>query len=369
MRFTAEVKSLFNILHINLKFTTLSAFIFGLVYITVPIQAGTFTPSTSNGVTSVSGSITSNGGVGTYTLTRTGSSDYKLVNFTGGANGIQAANQHNFDISIPDSFTYNFTVTPPTGYAAQIVVTQANYATGGNSEASNRIITWVGADAIVTDPSNLTRADGSSGADTDYPPYNGGNIGCTRGTVFETDGEQHQIQDINNNGTLTSGDSFVSYSVDNLKAQWAITLPSGTNEVTLQNTTLATPTIPAFLDSSGSCVEINKNPNESFQEWITFNVEFIVAPLSADLSVTKTLTSTGPYSSGDTVTYTINVSNAGSDDATNIVVEDLPTNLTNLNITSATTCTTGPVTAGVICTISSLTATASETITIQATVP
>ncbi|WP_299881435.1 hypothetical protein [uncultured Cocleimonas sp.] len=96
-------------------------------------------------------------------------------------------------------------------------------------------------------------------------------------------------------------------------------------------------------------------------------------PQSADLSVTKTLVTSGPYTSGQTVNYTITVSNAGPDTATNVVVTDLPTNLI---ITSATgpssSCAISPtsgLTTSVDCTIASLLNGDSETITLQATVP
>ena len=90
---------------------------------------------------------------------------------------------------------------------------------------------------------------------------------------------------------------------------------------------------------------------------------------STDLSVTKTLSTTGPFTSEQDVFYTIVVSKAGPDNASNVKVEDLSTNLTNLEITSATSCPTGIVTAGVICTIANFAVVASETITIMATAP
>ena len=90
------------------------------------------------------------------------------------------------------------------------------------------------------------------------------------------------------------------------------------------------------------------------------------------VSVTKTLSSSGPYSSSGTVTYTINVANAGPDDATD-VVEVLPK---NLEVTSSigpnSSCTIAPatgVTTSVDCTILSLAIGTSETITVQATTP
>ena len=100
------------------------------------------------------------------------------------------------------------------------------------------------------------------------------------------------------------------------------------------------------------------------------SIHTILEP-SVDLSVNKTLLTTGSLAPGQTIEYTIEVKNLTSSTsaATNVAIEDLPTNLTNLNITSADTCPTGPVSAGVICTITSLAVGATETITIEATVP
>ena len=85
---------------------------------------------------------------------------------------------------------------------------------------------------------------------------------------------------------------------------------------------------------------------------------------SADLSVTKTLDTVGPYTPGQTVIYTIVVNNsaASTSPATNVVVTDIPTNLTITNV-SSTNCSSLP------CTIPSLAIGASETITVEATAP
>ncbi|WP_299881447.1 SdrD B-like domain-containing protein [uncultured Cocleimonas sp.] len=96
---------------------------------------------------------------------------------------------------------------------------------------------------------------------------------------------------------------------------------------------------------------------------------------TADLSVSKTLVTQTPYISKQPVTYTLTVSNAGPDSATNVVVNDLPTNLT---VTSASgtdsSCVISPtsgVTTSVTCSIATLGVGAlnEKTITIMATVP
>ncbi|MCH9646900.1 MAG: DUF11 domain-containing protein [Deltaproteobacteria bacterium] len=82
----------------------------------------------------------------------------------------------------------------------------------------------------------------------------------------------------------------------------------------------------------------------------------------ADVSIVKTLITASPYSSGQTVTYTLVVANAGPVTATDVVVQDAPT---NLSITGVS----GGGCSGFPCTIPSLPAGSSVTITVTATVP
>jgi large repetitive protein len=80
----------------------------------------------------------------------------------------------------------------------------------------------------------------------------------------------------------------------------------------------------------------------------------------ANLSVVKSLTTAGPYSLGQTVTFDIVVANAGPSTATNIQVSDTPTNLTLTGVSGAC--------AALPCTIASLASGASTTITVTATI-
>jgi len=81
---------------------------------------------------------------------------------------------------------------------------------------------------------------------------------------------------------------------------------------------------------------------------------------TADVSIVKTLTTAGPYTIGQTVSFDILVSNAGPSAATNIGVADVPTNLTLGTVTGA--CTALP------CTIASIASGANATITVQGTI-
>ncbi len=86
-----------------------------------------------------------------------------------------------------------------------------------------------------------------------------------------------------------------------------------------------------------------------------------VNPVGADVAVTKTLITAGPYVSGQTVTYSMVVTNNGPSLATNVLVTDVASNLTITSVSSAS-CGALP------CTIPSLASGASEVITVIATI-
>lgn len=86
-----------------------------------------------------------------------------------------------------------------------------------------------------------------------------------------------------------------------------------------------------------------------------------VLATAADVSVTKTLQTTGPYTAGQSITYQLVVANAGPATATAVQVTDTPTNLTITSV-SSTNCVALP------CTIPSLASGANEVITVQATI-
>ncbi|WP_133501652.1 beta strand repeat-containing protein [Cognatilysobacter terrigena] len=86
----------------------------------------------------------------------------------------------------------------------------------------------------------------------------------------------------------------------------------------------------------------------------------ITITAGADVSINKTLVTTGTYYEGQPLAYTLVVSNAGPVTATNVQVTDTPTNLTITNVSGAG-CSALP------CTIASLAAGASATINVTAT--
>src|SRR5690606_19491568 len=81
---------------------------------------------------------------------------------------------------------------------------------------------------------------------------------------------------------------------------------------------------------------------------------------SADLSLVKTLTTVGPFTVGQTVSFDIVVSNAGPSTATNVQVTDIPTNLTIAGVSGAC--------AALPCSIASIASGADATITVTATI-
>src|ERR1019366_7478799 len=85
------------------------------------------------------------------------------------------------------------------------------------------------------------------------------------------------------------------------------------------------------------------------------------AAASADVSLVKTLVTSGPFSIGQSITYTLFVSNAGPSIATSVQITDSPTNMT---ITSVT----GGGCSALPCTLGSLGVGANATITVTATI-
>lgn len=99
--------------------------------------------------------------------------------------------------------------------------------------------------------------------------------------------------------------------------------------------------------------EDNENDNSAF-----FSIAIV--PDEADLAITKVLNTAGPYAVGDTVTYTITITNSG-DTAETVKITDTVSNLTIISATSPN-CTALP------CTIASMVNGATEVITVTATI-
>jgi uncharacterized repeat protein (TIGR01451 family) len=133
-------------------------------------------------------------------------------------------------------------------------------------------------------------------------------------------------------------------------------LASGAN-VTI--TVTATITAAGAFDNTATATAIESDPNPANNTDSTGNGG--TAAASADVSIVKTLVTTGPYSVAQSITYTLFVSNAGPSIATNIQISDSPTNLTITNV-SGGGCSALP------CTLGSLGVGANATITVTATI-
>ncbi len=87
----------------------------------------------------------------------------------------------------------------------------------------------------------------------------------------------------------------------------------------------------------------------------------VVSTSSADLAMVKTLTTSGPFSAGQTLTYSLTVANAGPSTATSVQITDTPTNLTITGV-SGGGCVALP------CTITSIASGANVVVTVTATI-
>jgi large repetitive protein len=135
------------------------------------------------------------------------------------------------------------------------------------------------------------------------------------------------------------------------------TLPSLTNGSTTTITVTATINSSGAFDNSATATPAEFDPNTGNN---TDNTGNNGSTVSVDVSMVKTLTSSGPFHAGDTVNYTLVVANAGPSTATNIQVTDTPSNLTLGTVSGAC--------AALPCTIASLASGANTTINVSATI-
>jgi len=133
-------------------------------------------------------------------------------------------------------------------------------------------------------------------------------------------------------------------------------LASGANTTI---TVTATITAAGAFDNTATATATQTDPNPANNTDSTGNGG--IAAASADVSLVKTLTTAGPFTAGQTISYTLVVANAGPSTATNIVVTDTPSNLSITNVR-------GSGCAALPCTIASLASGANTTITVTATI-
>lgn len=263
------------------------------------------------------------------------------------------------------AYVYPLTALVPTGTQIYgIRYTQAG-ATGGDG-GDGKVFLMINPTVVCAPELSMTKV-----ADDDTDRKVGDTITYTY--TIENIGDKNiqdvTVSDVHNGsgalsaitvGTLTntsgnSADDSADGDVDILAPNDSVTFTStyvvtvadasaGSN-ITNTATATGTPTHGVLADISA---------NESVS---------VIAP-TADVSVTKTLVTLAPYTSGQAITYNITVSNSSTSEgpATNVAITDIPTNLTITSVSSAN-CSSLP------CTIPTLAVGASEIITVQATIP
>ncbi|GAA4810754.1 hypothetical protein GCM10011365_14000 [Marinicella pacifica] len=268
-------------------------------------------------------------------------------------NTVSSANCSAFPCTIP--FLVN-------GASEVINVTATIIATGAFDNS-----TTVTANEPDPDPSNNTDNTGNGGSagasadvavtktlDTAGPYSNGQNIQYT--LVVSNNGPDSatnvQVTDTPTNLTINT------VSSTNCSA-FPCTIPSLANGGSETITVTATINSTGAFDNATAVTADETDPNTGNNNDNTGNGG--TAGASADVAVTKTLDTAGPYSNGQSIQYTLVVSNNGPDTATNVQVTDTPTNLT-INTVSSINCSAFP------CTIPSLANGGSETITVTATI-
>ena len=138
------------------------------------------------------------------------------------------------------------------------------------------------------------------------------------------------------------------------------TVPSIASGGSVVVTVVATINAVGPFDNSATVTATEVDPNPANNTDNTGNGG-VAAAASADVSMLKTLTTPGPFLAGQSVTYTLQVANAGPNSATLVQVTDTPTNLTLTNVI-------GGGCVALPCTIPSLASGTSVTITVTATI-
>ena len=325
---------------------------------------GVYTLQVSNTSTAANGAPTS----GTITVTDTLPNGLTYVSGTGTGWTCSAAGQVVTCTSttpIPiGAAAAPITLTVSVGTAAAGTVTNTANASGGGDPTCPAPPAASAPHCNAQDPTEVsTQADLSLTKTVDNPTAAiGTNVSFTLtvSNAGPSDATNVAVTD-----QLPAGFTFVSASgAGNYTAGtgvWAVgNLATGAS---------ATLTIVATVNATGPYVnnaevsasdqpDPDSTPNDGGGD--DFASATVTPSVSSDIAVTKTLTTAGPYTVGQTVSFDIVVTNNGPSPATDIAVSDTPTNLTLGAVSGA--CNALP------CTIASLAVGASATITVSATV-
>jgi uncharacterized repeat protein (TIGR01451 family) len=270
----------------------------------------------------------------------------------------------------------NLTITGVSGACAALPCTIASLASGANTNitvtativAPGAFDNSADANADETDPNGANNTDntGNGGTaaasadvsitktlDTAGPYYEGQSVTYTINVANAgpSTATGIDVTDTPANLTITG----VSGACASLPCTIASLAAGANTNVTVTATIIA----PGAFDNSADANADEADPNSANNTDNTGNGG--TAGATADVSVTKSLDTAGPYYAGQSVTYTITVANAGPSTATNIGVTDTPSNLTITNVS-------GACTSFSPCTIASLASGASTNITVTATI-
>jgi uncharacterized repeat protein (TIGR01451 family) len=279
------------------------------------------------------------------------------------------------NINVTDTPT-NLTITSVSGACAAFPCTIASLASGAS--ASITVAATINAPGAFDNSVTVaaTEPDSNSANNTDNTG-NGGTAGAVANVsivkTLTTVGPYVHGQvvtytlDVANAGPSTATNVNVTDTPTNLTITGVsgagcaalpcliASLPVGTVQITVT----ATIDAPGAFDNSAAATGAESDPD------LTNNSDNVgnggTAAASTDLSVVKTLTTAGPYIDGQSISYTIDVANAGPSTATNVQVVDTPTNLT-------VTAVSGGGCAALPCTIPTLASAASVQLTVTATI-
>ncbi|MEP0459388.1 MAG: hypothetical protein ABJD45_12465, partial [Nonlabens sp.] len=233
----------------------------------------------------------------------------------------------------------------PTIVNSDGLVTGSSPATGGYDGANGNEIIATQVNVAAMQPTDQTATTGESATFT------------IATTADNSTGFTVGVPDYGTPGNANAGVNYMWYIGDPDTSGTLIT--AADSNYSGENTDTLTVNDVTGLDGTEYFVVVSHDDNVCFTE--TRSATLTIA--QSDVSIDKVLVDSSPYSVGDTVTYTLTVSNAGPDEATNVVVTDIPENLTITNI-SGGGCTMLP------CTIASIAAGAGNdvVITLSATI-
>ena len=267
------------------------------------------------------------------------------------------------DVASTNCMALPCTIASLAGGASETITVMATIDIGGAFDNSATVV------ATETDPDPSNNTDDTGNGGTAAP---GADVSMTKtldtAGPFAAGQEVQYTLVVSNAGPDAATNVMVTDSPTNLTITdvsstncmalpCAITsLASGASETI---TVMATIDIGGAFDNSATVAAMEADPDSSDNTDDTGNGG--TAEPGADVSMTKTLDTAGPFAAGQEVQYTLVVSNAGPDAATSVMVTDSPTNLTITDVAS-TSCVALP------CTIASLASGASETITVMATI-